>query len=107
MSPTDPFPPGMPFTVHVTALLESFVTATVNCCVVFARTVAVPGVRVSEGGMISAHPPAAMLRIARNADTACERRQIDCHMEKPPDPAHRKSSDVKIPPEAVHELQLC
>ena len=43
MVPNVELPPRMLFTVHVTAVLEVFVTVAVNCFVVLTRTLALVG----------------------------------------------------------------
>ena len=53
MVPTVAFPPFTPFTCHVTAVFEVFVTVAVNCCVKPVTTVAVLGLTATEtGGVI-------------------------------------------------------
>ena len=46
--PTVELPPLMPFTVHVTAVLDEPVTVAVNCCVPPARSDALMGVSATE-----------------------------------------------------------
>jgi len=46
--PTVEFPPAMPFTVHVTAVLDVPVTVAVNCCVAPSESDALAGVMATE-----------------------------------------------------------
>jgi len=46
------FPPGTPFTLQVTAVLEVPLTVAVNCCVWETITEALAGDRVTETGIV-------------------------------------------------------
>ena len=50
--PTVEFPPGTPFTLHVTAVLEVPLTLAVNWCVWETITDALAGDRVTETGIV-------------------------------------------------------
>lgn len=54
MVPTVEFPPAVPFTCHVTALLVAFVTVAMNCCSAPAPSVAEVGeiATITEGVLL-------------------------------------------------------